>query len=176
MLLFILEHKHWQHHNMNNKNNNLSSQDPAQIARYTYQENMDAQRVFLVGSDLAESVKEAVKEGLKEIKFDFPKQEQPLVIETEVIVKEPMVVQVERLIEVPIIKEIEKQIIVKETQIIEIEKPMIIIEPRIVEIERPIYIDRIKTEKIVPGWLNFLVICESIILFGILVSYLTKGH
>lgn len=159
----------------------LSSLDVNQIIKHQYEEEMNAQRVVIVGQDMssiADSMKEAVKEGLKNINFElaFPKQEQPLVIETEVIVKEPQIVEVEKIVTVYETKivEIEKIVIVKEPQIVEIEKPMIIIEPRIIEIERPVFIDRIKVD--IPGWFKFLVCCETIILIGVVLSYFNKGH
>ncbi len=161
------------------KNTKLSQQDGAQIVRAQYQEDMDAQRVVIVGQDMSsvtESIKEAVKEGMSNLKLEMPKQEQPLVIETEVIVKETQIVEVEKVITIyePKIIEVEKQLIVREVQIVEIEKPMIIIEPRIVEIERPVYIDRIKSD--IPGWIKFLLMSETIIIFGLLISYLNKAH
>lgn len=159
----------------------LSSLDVNQIIKHQYEEDMNAQRVVIVGQDmssLAESIKESVKEGLKNINFDlsFPKQEQPLVIETEVIVKEPQIIEVEKVITIYETKivEIEKIVIVKEPQIVEIEKPMIIIEPKIIEIERPVFIDRIKVD--IPGWFKFLICCETIILLGVILSYVIKGH
>jgi hypothetical protein len=156
------------------KNSKLSALDVNQIVKAQFEEDMDAQRVYLVGGDLALAVKEAVKEGMSNLKIDIPRQEQPLVIETEVIVKETQIVEVEKIVMVPQIVEIEKTIFIKEPQIVEVEKPMIIIEPRFVEIERPVFIDRIKVD--IPQWLKFVVFCESIILIGVLLSYLNKGH
>lgn len=160
---------------MHNRNNQLSQLDVNQMQQRMYQEESDAQRVVIVGQDMssvAESIKEAVKEGLKNISIDLPKQEQPLVIEKQVIVKEPMVIQTERIIEIPVIKEIEKIVIVKEYEVIE--KPITIIQPQIVTIEKPIFMDRIKPG--IPGWFSFLFLCQSVILISLLINFLTRGH
>ncbi len=201
------------------KNKHLTSLDVNQIIKHQYEEDIDAQRVVIVGQDmsaLTESIKDAVKDGLKNINFDLviPKQEQPLVIETEVIVKEMQIVEVEKYITIPQIVEVEKSIVIfepkiietevivkepqiievekiitvyetkiveiekpifiKEPQIIEIEKTVTIFEPKIIEIERPIFIDRIKAD--IPSWVKLLICSETIILLGVLLSYLNKSH
>ena len=108
---------------------NKSQRDPNQIMQYTHDEDQNAQRVTIVGGDFG--IAQAVKDSLKDLKLELPKQPEFFPIEKEVIVKEYATLTVPQIIKEPQIIEVPK--IVYETKIIEIEKPIVTTEIKIVE-------------------------------------------
>jgi hypothetical protein len=123
-----------------------TNMDTNQIVRSQHDESHDAQRVTIVGGDFG--IAEAVKESLKDLKIEIPtapqvvKQEQPFVIEKEVIVKEYEVLKVPEIIkeyEVKIV-EIEKPIVVYETKLIEVP----VIQKEIEYVDRQVIVKEVK--------------------------------
>lgn len=107
--------------------NKLTTMDSNMIQRHQHDEDNQAQRVVLVGGDFG--IKEAVQESLKDLKLDIklPEQktqvqQQPFIIEKEVIVKEYELLKVQEIVKEYEIKviEIEKPIVVTETKLIEV--------------------------------------------------------
>lgn len=104
------------------KNENLTLLDNPQIMRHTFDEEHDAQRVIVVGSDIAKAVKEGLKDLKIEVKPEWPKggflmnaRDFPVVppkitkeiefkeIEKIVYIEKPIIQTEFRIIEVPII-------------------------------------------------------------------------
>lgn len=160
---------------MNNVKN-LTSLDPDQIVRYSYDEESNASRVVIVGSDLSD-FKEQLKQSLQNI---FPVETSQVQVQTE---NKP-VVQVEyREIEKPIIikekdieiKEIEKQvpIIVEKIEYREIEKPILIKEIQYLEVEKPIIVEKEKFLEI-PSTIKIYMGIQFLIVIGLLIALILK--
>lgn len=145
-----------------NKNQHITSLDLHQMQLRALDEQNDAQRVVVVGQELnidSSMLKEAISEGLKDIKIDIPNsQKETLVIEVPTIVKET------------VIERIEIPKIVYETKIVEVEKPIIITEVKIVEVEKPIIVTEVKFVEIVKEKFDksFLYINVSLTILNIL--------
>ena len=123
-----------------NKNQHLTQLDPNQIATLEHDDSKDAKRVTIV-DDINISFDEnkmlaAIKEGLKDIKFDS-KGSQVQIVEIE---KPVFITKTE-------IKEIEKQVIIKEIEYREIEKPVYI--EKIITIEKPIVIKEVEFRDVI---------------------------
>ncbi len=120
------------------KNRNLSLLDREQIAIRLFDGEQDAQRVILVGSDIAESI----KESLKDLKIEVKSQPQ--------ILAQPEIktIEIPTIIKEVEIKEIEKVIVVPEYRLIEIEKPVIIKEVQVIEVEKAIIQTEVKTVEV----------------------------
>lgn len=113
---------------MTQKNNNLSLLDRDQITRASFDADMDATRVTIVGmSDLGSNIANSISESLKSIKLDLPQLEKSVEYK-EIRIPELVREQSVQIISVP---EIIREQIVKT---IEIEKPIYITEIKIVEV------------------------------------------
>lgn len=126
------------------KNQNQTQLDTDQIMKKKFDESLDADRVILVGGEKLElsidsdKIANAVKEGLKTVYFNAPKQETkehysaPQIIEKNVFIPKierievPIIRTEYKTIEIPVITEkiiyVDKPIIVKEYEIREIVK------------------------------------------------------
>lgn len=151
------------------KNQNFTQLDTNQIVNRKFDQDNDADRVYIVGgANLNISVDEsklvnAVKDGLSNLKFD--QQSAPQIIEKNVFIPQIEI----RTIEVPtIIKEIEYRTI---------EVP--VITERIVTIEKPIVIKEIELKEIVkerhyPLVLKVCAVIQAIAVIAILITNLLR--
>lgn len=119
------------------KNRNLSLLDKEQIAVRIFDDEQDAQRVILVGSDIAETI----KEGLKDFKIEVVQQDKTTFPEYKI-----QTIEIPTIVKEIEIKEIEKQVIVTEYKFIE--KPIIVKEIQIIEVEKAVVNTEIKTIKV----------------------------
>lgn len=109
------------------KNQNLSLLDANQMSSLMFDEKHDAQRVVIVGDNMAESIANAVTEGIKNIKIDVAPPA-PFV--------QPIVTpQLD-----PLVIKIPYQTVIKETEVVTINVPTIVTEYKIIEVEKPIMI------------------------------------
>lgn len=115
-------------------NPKLSLLDREQIAIRIFDEDVDAQRVIIVGGD-GNQIAASIKEGLKDLKFETP-QTTIQIIEIPKIITEYK--EIEKLLPIVEYKIIEKPIFIKEMQIVEI--PMVIKELQIIEV--PIIVEK----------------------------------
>lgn len=121
---------------------NPSSRDPNQIVQYSHDEKNNAQRVMVVGGDFG--LADAIKEGLKDLKFQQPEFPKFFQDEKEVIVKQYEVLEVPRIIKEQEIKIIEVPKVIFETKLIEIDKPFIVKETEVKVIEQQIIVREVK--------------------------------
>lgn len=160
------------------KNGKLSQLDTDQIVKATYQEDIDAQRVVLVGEKLnlsidSNKIADAVKEGLSNIKINslqesISRVDQSAKIQT--VEKNVFIPQVE-------IKSIEIPTIVKEIEYRTIEIP--VITERLVTIEKPIIVKETDIKEIsfsneAPAWLKFWMIMQSAAIVGYVICHILK--
>ena len=124
----------------------MSLKDVNQLLRDSHEDDLNAQRVVIVGQkldfngiDIAKSLKDAVSE----IKFPIP--EQPKAIETQTIVKEIEIREVPVIVKELEIKEIRIPEIVREHSFERVEIPVVIREIQIVE--KPVVIEKIENLK-----------------------------
>lgn len=110
----------------------ISNVDNNQVARLTYDENSQAQRVIITGDF---GISEAVKDALKDVKIEASTQIDPITIQGP----ERIIIQKEY-------EKIEIPVIVKEYEKIEVPVHLIQTEYEIQTIETPVYIT--KYEKI----------------------------
>lgn len=129
-----------------NSDKSMSLVDPDQAVRYVFDDKLKANRVVIVGSDnqdITDSIKEAVKLGLKDIKIDLTNNKEPQV--TERII--------EKLVEIPKIEYVEKIVVVEkptDIKIVEIpQKPIIVHNTEVIQVEKPIYIDRFNDREVI---------------------------
>lgn len=157
----------------------LASLDVNQIVVRQYQENMDAQRVYIIGQDFSsvtEGIKEAVQEGIKGMKIELPvqKTDETMLNDRSFIVEKPVIVK-----EIEI-REVEKPIIIKEYELKEVEKPVYI--EKIKEIEKPVivtqekvvYVDKIIEKSIIPNFAKICLIAQTFALIGLFLIKLIK--
>lgn len=125
------------------KNNNLSQLDTNQMVQKMFDENLDAQRVSIVGGKLnlgldPEQIKKALEDGFKNItiKAESPEWDsmKPQIIERNVFIPEIQIVEKQVFIPQIEYKTIEIPVIQKEIEYRTIEVPMIIKEYITVEI------------------------------------------
>lgn len=130
------------------KNANLTSLDTDQINKRKFDEELDADRVILVGQDLmidSDKIAQAVKDGLSSIEFKSVQESQPNVVNSAPIqiIKENVFIPEVKIVEVPVIikeieyREIEKPIYIE--KVVTVEKPIVIKEVEIREIEKERY-------------------------------------
>ena len=136
-----------------NKNTNITSLDSAQITKYTYQEELDANRVFLVGGEKLElsvdnaQLAKAVQDGLSRAKLELPKEKEIQLVRYDVNVPVSVVDTIVQKVEVPvIIKEPifrDVPVIVREqyTDIKKIEVPVIVKEYEVLKVEVPVVLE-----------------------------------
>lgn len=148
----------------------LTQRDSYQISQNEHDEQLNAKRVTLVGTDLTDfknNLNDALTGALKNIKVDVQakteNKEQQIVKEVEY-------------------REIEKPVIVKEIEYREIEKPVIVKEieyreipvPRLMEstlykeIEKPIFIEKIS------NLTKYIIVSQSLIILGLLIKLFIK--
>lgn len=102
------------------KNEKLTLLDNPQILRHMFDEENDAQRVIVVGSDIAKAVKEGLKDLKIEVNPEWSKEWNKIIPYVQPVTLEPK-----------IIKEIEFKEIEK---VVYIEKPIIQTEIRVIEV------------------------------------------
>lgn len=122
------------------KNSNLSLLDREQAAMRMFDEKHDAQRVILVDGDIAETIKESLKDLKIEIKAT---QDQATMLPS--LIPQVQVIEIPTIIKEIEVREIEKQILIPEYKLIEIEKPIIVKEIQIIEVEKAIVHTEVKT-------------------------------
>jgi hypothetical protein len=177
-----------------NKNLEITTLDPSQIARRVHSEKNDATRVEIVaGPDVTlnvntEQITEAVKAGLQDLKIEvkYNKQE---VSKEQVIVKEVQIVEVQKLltqyeiqkIEVPVIvkeieyREIEKPVYITEIKTIEIEKQVFLPQIKIIEIEKPIIVTEIVYKHVkLPSYITVMLLIETLTLLALVANLFKK--
>jgi len=154
------------------KNNNLTQLDTDQIHKRKFDDNLDADRVVLVGGDNiritvdTDQITNSIKDGLKNIKIDQKESN------IQIIEKNVFIPQIE-------IREIEKQVIVKEIEYRTIEVIKYIEVPKIIEYEKPIVVQEIKTIEVLkdrdyPFILKFAAILQAVSIVALLIINLLK--
>ena len=125
------------------KNNSLSQLDKDQISKRMYQEDMDAQRVVLVGGgDIkvnidTSGIESALRNAVSNIEVKLPE-----------IKKEEKEVR-EKTVFLPQIQTIEKPLVVKELEIREIQSPPTVIKEVVIkEIEKPVIVKELEVKEI----------------------------
>jgi hypothetical protein len=122
------------------KNEKLTLLDNSQILRSTFDEENNAQRVILIGSD-GFQITESIKESLKDLKIEVIATEQQKI---PFIAPEIKIIEIPKIIKELEIREVEKVILVPEYRVIEIETPIIVKELQIVEVEKLVLQTEIK--------------------------------
>lgn len=148
------------------KNPKYSLLDSGQMASYTFDEENDAQRVVVVGgSDIASSIKEA----LKDIKVTVEAQTQPQVTNINQGL-DPLVIKIpyQTVVKEIEIKEIEKPIIIEKTKIVEIEKPVIVTKTEVITVEKQIIVTQ---QEAFPKIIAYILAVQAVIE---LISLLTR--
>lgn len=136
----------------------------------TFQEDMDAQRVFVVGQDIkidSNKLAQAVKEGLSQLTLGQGQSTSYIPLEIE---KNVFIPQVE-------IKFVEVPTFIKEIEYREIEKPIYI--EKLVTVEKPVVIKEIEIkeiyiEKFVPRWQKVCIYLQTLAVFGLILSHFIK--
>lgn len=124
--------------------------DSDQVIRYAFDDDQKANRVIIVGADgqdIANSIKDAVESGLKNIKIDLPQGSNT---NKQMQVTERII---EKIVEVPKIEYVERIVLVEkpmEVKIIEVpQKPLIVHNTEIVEVEKLVYIDKFNDREVI---------------------------
>jgi hypothetical protein len=148
-----------------NMKHELTQLDNAQLPRYMYDAENQAQRVVLVGGS--------------DIQINAQVQQQPQIetriekIEVPVIVKELSVQQVN----VPVIikevqiERIEIPVIVKEVELRVVKTDVVVTKHEVIQIEKPIFIEK-STQ--LPKWVFACMAIQALSSFGLLVSHILK--
>lgn len=128
------------------KNANLTSLDTDQIIKRKFDEQLDADRVVLVGQDFSidsDKIAEAVREGLSKIEFKSVDQTQPRVENSAPIqtIKENVFIPQIQVVE------IEKQVFIPQIEYKTIEIP--VITEKVITVDRPIIIKEIEFRDVV---------------------------
>lgn len=163
------------------RNTELSTLDISQIQRRTYEESKDATRVYLVGGGInidPEDVRNALQEGIKEIRLPTP----------ELVVPEQKQVEIKE-IQVPVIvkeieiKEVEKPVFIKETEYKHIELPVIVKETVVETVQVPVIVKEIeiKTIEVVKNVeltiskpILYCIFLQTVITLGLLIHSILK--
>lgn len=156
----------------------LTSLDNNQIQRYSFNEELMANRVELVGSDNitvnidTKPLEEAIKAGFEHSQsINFNESIKKEIEYREI--KIPEIIKEVKIVEVP------KYIITKEIEQIEVQKTIFVPEVKIIEIEKPIYItkteyvDKIILQKEIIN-LNYILIIQTIAIIGLIVKLCIK--
>lgn len=157
------------------KNNKVSLLDRDQITSRLYDEENDAQRVILVGSDmsgLADTIKSSLEASLSNMKVDLatpaaPAQREIQIVEIPVVVKEIEIREIEKpiVVEKPQVITVERPVITTKTEIVQVEKPVVVTEHKIIELEKHI---------IDAGLLKALLVVQTVSLLAIALIVLLK--
>lgn len=143
--------------------------DPSQVSNLTFDPDLEATRVILVGGDTIK-VEAKTSEPIIVEKIEYKEIEKPIIVkETEIkYVDKPFIVKETEY------KEIETPVVVKETEIKYIDKPFCVKEIEYREIEKPIIIKEVEYREIVkiPYWLTIVITCETLLLLGLIVKLL----
>lgn len=128
------------------KNANLTSLDTDQIIKRKFDEQLDADRVVLVGQDFSidsDKIAEAVREGLSKIEFKSVDKTQPRVENSAPIqtIKENVFIPQIQVVE------IEKQVFIPQIEYKTIEIP--VITEKVITVDRPIIIKEIEFRDVV---------------------------
>lgn len=163
----------------------LTTLDAGQLPLYTYNEELRANRVELVGSDSiivnmdTKPLEAAIKAGFKsssnssleyrEIKVpEIIREIEIQKIEVPVIVKEIEYREIEKPIYITNIQIVEKPVMVYETKIIEVEKPIIIKQIEYKEIPTIVVQEKVKN-------LDYILIINVLITIGLVIKLFLKG-
>ncbi len=150
----------------------LTQLDNAQLPRYMYDDENQAQRVVVVGG--------------ADFKINAQVQQQPQIetriekIEVPVIVKETVVqeVHVPHIIKEVQIERIEIPVIVKEVEVQVIKTEVVVTKPEIIQIDKPIIIERPvfieKGNSQLPKWAYACIALQALSSFGLLVAHILK--
>lgn len=158
------------------KNSNLSQLDTNQIVQKMFDQELDAQRVSIIGGadikiDIDPSqITDAIKEGLKNIVI--PPQKTPEIV--------PFMTEkeVEKHVFIPQIERIEVPVIIKEVEYKTVEVPVII--EKIVTVEKPIIIKEIEFKEVIkernyPLIIKVCTVLQTMAIMGILLlNFLRK--
>lgn len=121
------------------KNERLTQLDTDQINKRKFDEELDADRVILVGQDLvidSDKIAQAVREGLSSIEFKSVQESQPQVV------NQAPIQTIKENVFIPQIQQIEVPVIIKEIEYREIEKPIYI--EKVVTVEKPVIIREVE--------------------------------
>lgn len=160
----------------------ITKRDINQITSYEHDEVNDAKRVIVVGSDMsgvAQTIKDSLSDGLKNLKVEFmPQNQHENVtkierIEVPVIVRETQV----KTVEVPtIIKEVEVKVIeipriVTDTRIEKVEVPVVVKETLFVD--RPVVVEKVVMSK-ETMFMRFALVGQMIIIIQLIIFLMLK--
>lgn len=161
------------------RNQELSSLDISQIQRRVYDESKDATRVYLVGGGVdinPEDIKNALKDGISQVKFPQISVSEQKQIELKEIQVPVIIKEIE-------LKEIEKPVVIKEIEISYVDKPIFIKEQVVEKIEVPVIIKEteLKTIEIVKTVeltiskpMLYYMVTQTIVVLGLLIHNLIK--
>lgn len=156
-----------------NKNNNLSQLDHNQMTQKMFDQDLDAQRVSIVGGgDIKinidpSQITDAIKDGLKSLS----------IINTPTIDK-PDTLIIKENVFIPQIQKIEVPVIIKEVEYKTIEIP--VITEKIITIEKPVIIREIEFKEVIkernyPLIIKICTVLQTIAVIGILLfNFLRK--
>ena len=152
------------------KNSTLTQLDKDQILKRQYQEDMDAQRVMIVGGgDIkinvdTSNIESALKNAVSNIELKMPEMKK------EVYEKNVFIPQIQ-IIEKPVIvteyKTIEVPVVIKEVQVKEVEKTVIVTEYKTIEV--PIFINRERST-----FDKVLLISQILLALGLVIKLILK--
>lgn len=155
------------------KNSNFTQLDTHQIVNRKFDQDNDADRVYIVGGEKIdiqineEKLLKAVKDGLSNIQFDNKPSESTQI---QVVEKNIFIPQIE-------IKEVEKQIIVPQIEYRTIEIP--VFTERIVTVEKPVIIEKTVFQEIIkerhyPTVMKVCAVIQAIVVTVLLIINLLK--
>lgn len=139
----------------------LTNLDPNQISRASFDEDLNAQRMVLVGGS-----------GITlnaDVKFPEAKHQEPIIIK-EIEYKE---IEKPIILEKIIYKEVEKPIIIRDIEYKEIEKQIIVKEIEYKEIEKPLIIEK-EIIKELPVWQKVCIFIQAFALLSLVLVNLLK--
>jgi len=140
----------------------LTQLDNTQLPRYMYDDEMQAQRVVVVGGDFKVN---AQVEQAPQIETRIEK------IEVPVIVKEVQEIKIPEIIKEVQIERIEIPVIVKEVELQVIKTEVVVTKPEIVQVEKPVFIDRYHQ---LPKWAYACMALQAVSSFGLLIAHILK--
>lgn len=132
--------------------NKLTMRDANQIIQHTHDEQLNANRVVLVGNSIdvdSDKIANSVGNAISKLNFNYPQQTPIQIVEVPIIVKEQEIVYVDRVVVETKFIEIEKPIYLETQKIIEIEKQIVVKEQLIVKV--PEFITKFEP---IPLWMK----------------------
>lgn len=166
------------------KNNNLTSLDTDQINKRRFDEELDADRVIIVGQEFSidsDKIAQAVKEGLSNIQFNdngqMEKKIESMLKSQSKVVNSTPIQTIKENVFIPEVKIIEVPVIIKEIEYREIEKPIII--EKVITVDRQVIVKEIEIKEIYkeryyPFVMKASAVVQAVCVIGLLLINLLK--